>query len=369
MDDYPENLLRGMLEIYSPSGHEEELSDFLLAELKKMGFNSSRDNVGNVMAESGQGSPTILLCGHMDTVPGKLEVKLEKGKIAGRGAVDAKSSLAAMIIAASIARNEFPGKIVLLGVVDEEGRGTGMRHFVQSDPLDLDYAVIGEPSNTENIVVGYKGLLTLRLQCNTETGHSAAPWRYHSAIDKGIDIWNLIKAGFLDSGEQASFFDGVTGCLTGINGGNSINVIPSKCELALDIRIPPCINSNQVLNDLRKKIGSYLNDNPSVSIDLEVLDHVEGCITNSDSILAQSFSWGIRKFRKKNPTFLKKTGTSDMNILASKTKIPMIAYGPGDSRLDHTEDEEIVCKDYLDSIKIHVEALKRLATLHSKDNS
>jgi LysW-gamma-L-lysine carboxypeptidase len=369
MDNYPESLLSRMLEIYSPSGHEEELSDFLLAELKKMGFNPSRDHVGNVIAESGQGSPTVLLCGHMDTVPGNLEVKLEKGKILGRGAVDAKSSLAAMVMGASKARDEFPGKIVLLGVVDEEGRGTGMRHFIQSNSFDFDYAVLGEPSNTENIVVGYKGLLTLRLECNTKTGHSAAPWRYHSAIDKGIEIWNLIKAGFLDSGEKGSYFDCVTGCLTGINGGNSINVIPSKCELALDVRIPPRINSNQVLNDFRRKIGSYLNDNPSISIDLEVLDRVEGCLTNSDSILAQSFSWAIRRFRKKNPTFLKKTGTSDMNILASKTRIPMIAYGPGDSRLDHTEDEEVVCKDYLDSIKIHVEALKRLATLHSKSSS
>jgi LysW-gamma-L-lysine carboxypeptidase len=57
-----------------------------------------------------------------------------------------------------------------------------------------------------------------------------------------------------------------------------------------------------------------------------------------------------------------------MNLLACRTRIPMIAYGPGDSRLDHTDQEEISFKDYLASIEIYEEALKRLAVLHEKTN-
>jgi len=368
VDDYPANLLKRMLEIYSPSGKEEELSNFLLAELKRQGFNSRRDDVGNVIGDYGKGSPTILLCGHMDTVPGNSEIKVEKEKIFGRGAVDAKSSLAAMIVGASKVRDVFPGRILVLGVVDEEGRGTGMRHFVQTNPPNMDYAVLGEPSNTDNIVIGYKGLLHLKLDCKTKTGHSAAPWRYENSIEKGMEIWNLIKAGFAESSEHESYFHSVTGCLTGINGGESVNVVPSKCALTLDVRIPPDLNPIQVLNDIRKTVGSYLNDNPTVSIDLEVTDQVEACLMDSDSILAQSFSWAIRKVRGKNPTFLKKTGTSDMNLLMSKIKIPMIAYGPGDSKLDHTNEEEIPFRDYFDSIEIYEEALKRLGMLHNKSS-
>ena len=93
------DLLRKMLEIYSPSGKEEELALFLKEKMTKLGFRNVRsDRVGNVFGEWGNGSPTILLCGHMDTVPGYLPVKVEENKIFGRGAVDAKSSLAAMIL-------------------------------------------------------------------------------------------------------------------------------------------------------------------------------------------------------------------------------------------------------------------------------
>ncbi len=366
MDDYPIKLLTSMLEIRSPSGQEEELSNFLLTELKRVGFNSRKDDVGNVIGEFGEGSPTVLLCGHMDTVPGNLEVVREKGRIRGRGAVDAKSSLAAMIAGASKAKEAFSGKILLLGVVDEEARGTGMKHFVQTNELNMDYAVIGEPSNTENIVIGYKGLLNLRLECKTKTGHSAAPWRYDSAVDKAIEIWSLLKGEFPDVDERESRFHSVTGCLTGITGGDSTNVVPSHCVLTLDVRVPPSLSSSQVLNDFRKRIGSYLNDNPNVATGLEVIDSVEACLTDSDSLLARSFSYAVRRVRKKNPVFLKKTGTSDMNTLASKVKIPMIAYGPGDSSLDHTDKEEIAFKDYLDAIEIYVEALKRLAITHGK---
>ena len=368
MDDYPASLLKNMLEIYSPSGQEKELSKFLLGETERLGFHSRIDDVGNVIAESGQGSPAVLLCGHMDTVPGNLETRLVGGKIRGRGAVDAKSSLAAMIVGASKVRNEFPGKILLLAVVDEEGHGTGMKHFMRTNSVNVDYAVFGEPSNTDNIVIGYKGLMNVTLKCTTKTGHSAAPWLSENAIEKAMGIWNLIKAKFGDAVEGKSHFHNVTGTLIRIEGGNSTNVVPSQCELTLDLRVPPDLSCKQVLNELRRTIDSYLNSNRGASMNLSVTDQVEACLMNADSILARSFSWAIRKVRRKNPTFLKKTGTSDMNLLTSAVRIPMIAYGPGDSRLDHTAEEEIEIEDYMAAIQIYETALKRLAVLHSQND-
>lgn len=366
MSDYAVSLLKKMLEIYSPSGQEDELSSFLLAETKKLGFDSRRDDAGNVIMEFGQGSPRILMCGHMDTVPGNLETRREDTKIFGRGAVDAKSSLAAMIVAASKLRDRFPGQLLLLGVVDEEGRGTGMKNFIQSDSLDLDYAVFGEPTNTENIAIGYKGLLHLTLKCATKAGHSAAPWVSDNAIEKGMELWNLLKRRFMDSREDKSHFHSVTASLTSMTGGGSTNVIPSECRLTLDVRVPPELNTEEVLTNARETIRSYLNDNPSVMIDLEVADQINACLMNADSMLAQAFSWTIRRVRRKNPIFLKKTGTSDMNLLASRIRIPMVAYGPGDSRLDHTIEEQVSIQDFLAAAEIYEQALNRLITLHNE---
>ena len=365
MGDYAVNLLKNMLEIYSPSGQEDELSSFLLAETKKLGFHSRRDDAGNMIVEFGQGSPRVLLCGHMDTVPGNLETKLEEAKIRGRGAVDAKSSLAAMILAASKLKDKFSGRIVLLGVVDEESHGAGMKNFIESDSLDLDYAVFGEPSNTENIVIGYKGFIRLMLKFATRAGHSAAPWASDNAIEKGMELWSLLKQRFANSSKRESHFHSVTSSLTGIRGGSSTSVIPSECTLTLDVRVPPELSSAQVLNNVRETIKSYLNANSGLSIDLEVADQINACLMNADSMLAQSFSWAIRKVRRKNPAFLKKTGTSDMNLLASRIRIPMVAYGPGDSKLDHTTEEQVVIEDYLTAVEIYEQALERLAVLHN----
>ena len=77
------------------------------------------------------GDPCILLCGHMDTVPGQVPVRIEDGYIYGRGASDAKSPLIAMLLAAS----EFPkqrGTVIFAGVVDEEGNATGIKQLVKS---------------------------------------------------------------------------------------------------------------------------------------------------------------------------------------------------------------------------------------------
>jgi LysW-gamma-L-lysine carboxypeptidase len=355
-----------MLEIYSPSGQEHELSALLLAEMKELGFHSRCDDVGNVIAESGNGSPRVLLCGHMDTVPGNLETKLAEGKIRGRGAVDAKSSLAAMIVAASKLKDKFPSRIQLLGVVDEEGRGAGIKNFIRSNSLDMDYAVFGEPSNTKNVVIGYKGFLRLKLKCATKTGHSAAPWLSENAIENGTELWSLLKRQFADSRRGESRFHSVTASLTGIAGGGSTNVIPAECTLTLDVRVPPELNTGEVLNNMRETVKSYLKNKPSVSIELEVADQIDACLMSADSLLARSFSWAIRRLRRTNPFFLKKTGTSDMNLLASRIRIPMIAYGPGEPRLDHTTEEEVAIEDYLTAIEIYEKALERLAVLHNE---
>jgi LysW-gamma-L-lysine carboxypeptidase len=364
VDDYPISLLKKMLEHYSPSGQENELSDFLLTETQKLGFLSRKDDVGNIIAESGRGSPSVLLCGHMDTVPGNLETKLEGAKIRGRGAVDAKSPLAAMIIAASRLKDKFPGRITLLGVVNEESHSTGIKNFIKSNALKLDYAVFGEPSNTENIVIAYKGFIRLTVKCTTKAGHSAAPWTSDNAIEKGMELWSLLKNEFVDFSNQESRFHSVTGSLTSIEGGTSVNVIPSECALTLDVRIPPELKFSEIIKSVRHFIKSYMNNNPRVSVSVKVIDHIGACLMNADSVVAQSFSWAIRKVKGKSPVFLKKTGTSDMNLLASKKRIPMIAYGPGDSRLDHTDAEEITIQDYLSAIDIYEQALERLAMLH-----
>ena len=85
---------------------------------------------------------------------------------------------------------------------------------------------------------------------------------------------------------------------------------------------------------------------------------------NSNSLAVQVFRWTIKRTLRGQVDLLKKTGTSDMNVFAQTHNIPMIAYGPGDSTLDHTKYERISIREYLDSIEVYAKAIERFADLY-----
>ena len=364
MKDYALDLLVKMLEIYSPSGQEEALSKFLLKRIKEFGIDVRKDDVGNVIAKIGQGEPRIFLCGHMDTVPGELKVRMEGDKLYGRGVVDAKSSLAAMIMTLTILeRDDLPGEITLAGVVDEERESLGIKSLMKNG-ISADYAIFGEPSGVDNITIGYKGSLHLKVTCETEGGHSSAPWLFDNAIEKAMELWDMIKNHHLPQEKLESRFYSSTYCLMKICGGSSMSMTPSNCEFFVNVRIPPQLTPEQVFESLQEAVDLYQTKNEGVRINMSPDGKAEPFETDKDSILVRSLSWAIRKTRKSRVTLLKKTGTADINELSLKLKIPMIAYGPGNSHFDHTPNEHIIINDYLDSIQIYRAAIMRLFELY-----
>ncbi|UCH01827.1 MAG: M20/M25/M40 family metallo-hydrolase [Candidatus Bathyarchaeota archaeon] len=365
MKNYAVNLLTKLLEIYSPSGKEEEISTFLVNEMKNLGFSSWRDEVGNAFGTAGTSRSIILLCGHIDTVPGYIPVRLEKGEIYGRGAVDAKASLAAMLVASSLLVKEgFPGEIIIAGLIDEEGKGKGVKHLI-SQGITADYAIFGEPSGLDNITIAYKGSLQLKTTCKTKTGHSSAPWLFDNAIEKAYEVWNLIHNIHFTEEQPESKFYSLTSCITGIRSRSNSSIVPSNCEFNSNFRIPPQLSPQKVVEAIKKVIEEYHTHNEGVNIDLLVEDVCPPYEADKNSLLVKAMRFAIRKNRKKPVVLYKKTGTGDMNLFGSEIKIPVITYGPGDSHLDHTPHERIGIKEFLNSIQIIYEGIKRLYYLDS----
>jgi LysW-gamma-L-lysine carboxypeptidase len=360
-EDYAVDLLTRMVKIYSPSGSEEEISRFLAVEMEKLGFRVCRDEVGNVIGETGEGFPVVLLCGHMDTVEGEIPVRVEESQLYGRGSVDAKGPLAAMIVAASkFVEKGFPGKILVVGVVDEEKGGTGIQHFVESG-VQPDYAIFGEPSGLEKVVFGYKGIVTVKVVVETPSGHSAAPWLFENAIEKAMEFWRQIRKLHLREEKLKSRFYSITSCLTKIKGGNtSASFIPSHCEIFVQLRIPPQLSPDQVFEEVKRKIDRYKATNPKVKVNVEMVDVAKAFEADRRSVIVRALAWGIRKTTLNYASFSRKTGTGDMNVLGNALKIPVVTYGPGDSRLDHTPDEHIDIQEYLKSIEVLKKALTKL---------
>jgi LysW-gamma-L-lysine carboxypeptidase len=370
MSDQAVQLLTNLLGIYSPSGKEEVISDFLAEEMKKLGFRVRKDAIGNVIGEIGEGKPTILLCGHMDTVTGHIPLRVEKGKIYARGAVDAKGPLAAMVTAATTVAQEpaFQAKIVVASVVEEEATSRGVKHLIK-DGISADYAIFGEPSGVGNITIGYKGNLHLKIKCKTETGHSSTPWLYDNALEKAFELWQQIENSLPPLGTQKSPFYAVTACLTKVSGGRANSVIPFESEIHIDLRVPPQFTSTQIFNDTKKVIEQYKAANPKVKVKVAIEDSNEAFEVDKRSPLVKALSSSIRKVLKKPATLLRKTGTGDMNILGRALNMPIVTYGPGDSHLDHTKDEHIIISEYLDGIQVYKETLLKLVELHKKTGS
>jgi LysW-gamma-L-lysine carboxypeptidase len=363
--------LVNLLGIYSPSGKEGDAANYLAAEMGRMGFDVGKDTLGNVIGVVGEGAPVILLCGHMDTVAGVLPLRIEEGKIYARGAVDAKGPLAAMIMAAVEAVKEpgFKGKILVASVVEEEATSRGVKHLI-TQGIKADYAIFGEPSGVENITVGYKGQIQLKISTKTETGHASTPWMYENALEKAYEVWLQIKNAStypsLDPSESP--FNALTACLVKVQGGRATSVVPFEAEMNLDIRVPIQFTTAQVFEQIQKIIAKYQAANPKVSVKAAVLDTVEPFEVNKASPLVHVLSSSVRKVLNKPATLLHKTGTGDMNILGKAMNLPIVTYGPGDSHLDHTLDEHIEVSEYLSAIAVYKETILRLSELHNNKN-
>lgn len=362
----PVDLLTRMVEIYSPSQGEEELSQFLATEMRNLGFHVRRDSVGNVIGQLGEGRPRILLCGHMDTVAPPLPVKVEDGILYGRGAVDAKAPLAAMIVAASeLAKEGFPGSITVAGVIDEEGRSRGVLNLLK-EGVEADYAIFGEPTAVDTITMGYKGGITLQITCETETGHSSAPWLYLNSIEKALEIWAQIREIRMPGEKPDSHFGSITTCLKKIEGGQANNIVPSRCTILLDTRIPPGVTVESYWAEVTKLIEGYRTQTPGVRVHLEIMDKTEPYIAPTRSPLTKALAQAIWSVRAKQVRLIYKTGTGDMNIYGHVTGKPTATYGPGDPHLDHTSEEHINLQDYLDGIQVLIEALRRLPAIDAE---
>lgn len=360
MQKYAVNFLTQMLKTYSPTGQEKKLAEFLQREMKKLGFRVKIDDIGNVIGEIGRGRPVTLLCGHMDTVPGYIPVRMVGNKLFGRGAVDAKGSLAAMILGATeFARKKKKGKVIVAGVVQEEGASKGIRNLLKSR-LEVDFAIFGEPSRFNQIIVGYRGRAQLKIKCKTMGGHAGAPWAFISAIEGAYQIWLDINRHQFKSQREGQHFYSVSTCLTQIEGGEATNVVPSNCEMTIDVRVPPQLRCRNVVEEIKGILRNY-ESRKDLEVSMKTENFMEPFEVSVDSVLVKSLRDAIRRETKHPIKLVRKTGASDMNFFGTKFRIPMVAYGPGNPEVEHTLNEYIETPEYTTSIRILGNTLEKLS--------
>ena len=345
--------LKKSIEIPSISGYEAAFSDYLVDQMKKVGFESWKDEVGNAIGQIGEGKPVLLLCSHLDTVPGMIPVKIENGQIFGRGAVDAKGSLISMICAAArYIGKPIPGKIIVAGIVEEETSIKGIFNLLNS-LKEIDYAIFGEPSGLNRICIASKGRIHLHLLVKSLLGNShVSSYESENPIHIAFDFWSdlsrrMSQKPFLG---KTPYFS-VELNITIIKGGLATNTIPDACELDIDIRFPSAIKASMILKEIESSMRDYEQKN-TYQIKYKILSHIEGIRAKKDTDLVIALKNAIEEVAGIESKFLRKAGTNFMAIIAQELNIPVVSYGPGDSRLDHSQNEHISIKEYQKAIEV-----------------
>ena len=320
-------LLTAMLSVPSPSGEEDAMASLLVSRLLRAGFDVDVDAAGNVVAAWGAGPETIALVGHIDTVPGAIDVRRDGDVLHGRGAVDAKGPLAAAIAAVSRQPRDGGRRYVVVGAVEEETTSRGARHLAESMAAPSALVIL-EPSGWDAVTIGYKG--SLRLRATVDQPHAHGAGREPSAPDRCIALVRALQDRAVRAGgDAAGVFDRIDVRVLGFN--SESDGLTDRAGVDLGVRTPPGCDTDALIELARSSA-------PAAAV--TVLGREPGVRTDRRSRIARDLVGAIRSGGG-TPRFKLKTGTSDLNILGPAWGCQAVAYGPGDSQLDHTPREHI----------------------------
>lgn len=332
------DLLEGLVQVPSLSTQEEAAVTWLVSRMTELGFRAERDAVGNAVGVRGDGPQQIVLLGHIDTVAGDVPVRREDGKLYGRGSVDAKGPLATFVAAAARATIPAGWQVVVVGAVEEEAASSkGARYAAQRYQPQM--CIIGEPSQWDRITLGYKGRLLMHFDLRQPMAHTAG--KAPGAPEIAVQFWNRVAAWCAEFNQgRGRAFDQVLPSLRHIRSAS--DGLADSVAMTIGVRLPLDLSPHTLAETVSAWAGEA---------SLTFSGHEHAFRAEKNTPLVRSLVQAIRA-EGGTPAFKDKTGTADMNVVGPIWRCPIVAYGPGDSALDHTPQEHLDLADYLHAIRV-----------------
>ena len=341
---------------YSPSGAEEEAVAYLVERFAALGYTRTyRDAAGNAVGVMGDGPRQIVLLGHIDTVPGEIPLRIETlpeaGEVLfGRGSVDAKGPLAAFTDAVAAVGPRPGWQLIVIGAVDEERESTGARFVAQQTAYRPAFAIIGEPSGWSRVTLGYKGSAWATVRVTRSLAHTAS--QAESAAEAAVAAWLRVQRLAADfNADRTRAFEQLQPTLRGLASGS--DGFTEWAELTVGCRLPVDVPPEDWYARLRAALP-----------DAEVQPQgyaIPAYRGDKRTPLTRAFLGAIRA-EGGRPGFVLKTGTADLNIVAPVWGCPAVAYGPGDSALDHTPHEHLPLEAYRKAVAVLRRVLETLTS-------
>jgi len=345
-----------LLDIYSPSGKEEDIQLYLEGYLDRAGIAVERlavdDERYNLRATMGRAEPQLYLVGHVDTVPAwdleALGSQEEDGVIRGLGSADMKGGCAAMVeawlaLAETLKESERPA-VGLLLVVGEEENGDGSAAFL--DSCRPPWVVIGEPTGLAACFAHY-GYLEAGFVTRGHQIHSSLPELGHNAVESMLRVLLHLGNDALFNREKSE----IVYSIREMSSSRAGFVVPDRCEAWIDLHLPPDKDPADLQVAIRRIVAAA--DRFIPGLDLQVTFDFASCGYNleTDNRLTQvlreiypplGLELRLDAFRSH----------SDGNLFFAAGTKPLI-LGPGSLETAHTPTEQVTLDELSAAARIY----------------
>jgi len=351
-----------------------QLSDRMPSQRSEVSLQEVDGDRLNVTAvvHGGTPGPTLMLNGHLDTVPGygmpdAYLPAVREGRLRGRGAVDMKAALAAMVTCLEVLAApdvSFAGELVLTAVAGEESGSAGM-HALTRGGARADFAIVGEPTSMR-VARAHKGAMWIETAFRGVATHGSVP---HEGVNAAYHAARFIARVENELVPRLTArTHPLLGCATVnvgvVRGGDRPPMVPSSCSVQLDRRWLPSERYTEVLDEVRAIVDQLRREDPQVQ---GVVHEMEGtsafvhspleCPEHDPGLLLLSEVVADRVADAQEPVGV--NFWTDGALLAAETGTPTVVCGPGDIAQAHSLEEWVALDQVRTAAEVYVDFAAR----------
>jgi len=330
------------------------------------------DGRANVVARiPGGDAPSLMLNGHMDTVPAgdmadAFAPRIHDDVLWGRGACDMKGAIAAMACAmAAIVQDDaariLTGDLLFTGTVGEETGSIGVKALIDAG-IRTHYAVVGEPTSLR-VGIAHKGACFIRISLTGCGAHGSCPDKGVNAVSYASRVIQALETDLRSelSKRSHTLLGTSTVSVGRISGGTQPNIVAEQCFVDIDRRTLP--GEVGTIEEVEALVANLCDSVDGLSWRVEEMSETSivphGALgTAPDAVLAKKAQRTCQQLGLPSDPVGVTYWTDGGHLAVSG--IETIILGPGDIANAHGPNDRVETSELVASVDIYRDLAKRI---------